>query len=314
MKMWQAIIMAGALSLSDFAAQAQVVSVGTTNGGAIAQIGATVASVVSEKSGLQMRPQKMSGTQQYIDAVDSGRLSFGISNIMQYYMSTVGEGPSKGKKHEHLRLVATLVPFVQGVLVAKNSGINSIADLKGKRIPSGYGSSPLFTTFWQAFLQNAGLTYNDVKQVPVASLPKSWTAFQQGQVDAVIAAAGSAAVREMNAVISGGVKYLPIKDTPFLRKSLPRTEIVTVKPSTKMDGIVASTPLHTYEVVLFAGAGVDNKTVQAVTEALDKGAADFKQGGALWADYNPNDIAKSYDLPYHAGAVAYYKKAGRLPK
>jgi uncharacterized protein len=307
-------MIAGALGLWSFTAQAQVVSVGTTNGGAIAQLGATVASVVSAKSGLQMRPQKMSGTQQYIDAVDSGRIPFGISNIMQYYMSTIGEGPSQGKKHEHLRLVATLVPFIQGVLVARNSGINSIADLKGKRIPSGYGSSPLFVTFWKAFLENAGLSYNDVRPVQVASLPKSWNAFKQGQVDAVIAAAGSAAVREMNAVISGGVKYLPIKDTPSLRKALPRTEIVTVQPSPKMDGIVAPTPLHTYEVVLFAGAGVADKTVRAVAEALNKGAADLKQGGALWAHYNPNDIAKNYDLPYHPGAVSYYKEAGRMPK
>lgn len=314
MNVLKVVMTAIALGLGGLTAQAQVVSIGTTHGGAIAQLGATVAGVVSAGSGFQMRPQKMSGTQQYIDAVDSGRIPFGISNIMQYYMSTIGEGPSKGKKHEHLRLVATLVPFIQGVLVAKNSGINSIADLKGKRIPSGYGSSPLFVTFWQAFLKNEGLSYRDVKQVQVASLPKSWNAFKQGQVDAVIAAAGSAAVREMNAVISGGVKYLPIKDTPALRKALPRTRIVTVQPSPKMDGIVTPTPLHTYEVVLFAGKGIPDKTVLAVAKALDKGVASLKQGGALWAHYNPNDIARNYDLPYHPGAVSYYKEAGRMPK
>lgn len=314
MKIATSVLVAGAVGLWGFAAQAQVVSVGTTNGGAVAQIGATVSGVVSGHSRFQMRPAKMSGTQQYIDAVDSGRIPFGISNIMQYYMATVGEGPSHGKKHPHLRLVATLTPFIQGVLVRKDSGINSIADLKGKRIPSGYGSSPLFTTFWQAFLHNAGISYKDVKQVPVASLPKSWNAFKQGEVDAVIAAAGSAAVREMNAVISGGVKYLPIKDTPALRKALPQTEIVTVQPSPKMDGVIAPTPLHTYEVVLFAGDSVKDKTVRAVAEALDKNAAELKQGGALWANYNPKDIAKDYGLAYHPGAVSYYEQAGRMKK
>ena len=110
MKALKQVMIAGALGLLSYTAQAQVVSIGTTHGGAIAQLGATVASVVSANAGFQMRPQKMSGTQQYIDAVDSGRISFGISNIMQYYMSTIGVGPSMGKKHEHLRLVATITP------------------------------------------------------------------------------------------------------------------------------------------------------------------------------------------------------------
>lgn len=311
MKLFKWAVAVGAAALWSVGAQAQVVSVGTTNGGAVAQIGATVASVVSSNSDINMRPQKMSGTQQYIDAVNAGRTEFGISNVMQYYMSSVGKGPSQGKTHENLRLVATLVPFVQGVLVAKNSGIDSIADLKGKRIPAGYGSSPLFVTFWKAFLDNAGISYDDVDQVPVASLPKSWDAFKQGQVDAVIAAAGSAAVREMDATIQGGVKYLPIKDTEKLRDALPKTKIETFDPSAKMDGILDPTPLHTYEVVLFANKDVPDATVRKVVKALDENSDALKAGGALWANYDPADISMDFGMDYHPAAAAYFKKAGK---
>ena len=146
-------------------ANAQVLSVGTTKGGAIAQIGDAVAAAVSKDSGFQMRPQKISGTQQYIAAVDMGRVDFGVSNIMQYYMAESGTGLSRGHAFKNLRLVATLVPFTQGILVPANSDIHSVADLKGKRIPAGYGSSPLFATFWKAFLDNAGLSYDDVTGV-----------------------------------------------------------------------------------------------------------------------------------------------------
>lgn len=289
-------------------AQAQVVGIGTTAGGAMAQIGASVASVVSAHSGLQMRPQKMSGTQQYIVAVNEGRIEFGGSNIMQYYMAVSGTGLAEGKPNKNLRIVATLMPFIQGVLVRKDSGINSIADLKGKRIPAGYSSSPLFETFWQGFLANSGLSYDDVSGVPVASLPKSWAAFKEGQTDAAIAAAGSAPVREMDAVISGGVKYLPLTASDQLFKDLPKTRIEKVEPGEAMNGIVEPTDLHVYEVVLFANADVPEDVIYKVTKALAENEKELRASGPLWKTYRPQNIAMDHGLEYHPGAVKYYKE------
>lgn len=312
MKLSKWIIAAGVAAFATTGASAQVVSVGTTKGGAIAQIGTAVASVVSSKSDLQMRPQKVSGTQQYVDATDKGVMQFGIANTMQYYMGVTGTGLSEGREHGNLRLVATLAPFVQGIVVGKESGINSVADLKGKRIPAAYGSSPLFQTFWEAFLANAGLSYNDVTPVPVASLPKSWAAFKQGQVDAVIAAAGSAAVREMNSVVSGGIKYLPIDDSEDLRSALPKTAIETVEPAKGFDGVLAPTAMHTYQAVLFANADVPEETVYKVVKALADGAEDLKASGPLLKGFKVDAMAMDHGLPLHPGAEKYFREAGLM--
>lgn len=300
------------VGLSMFAtlANAQVVGVGTTNGGAVAQVGASVATVVSSATDMQMRPAKMSGTQQYMDAVNGGTLEFGVSNAMQYYMGVSGTGLSEGSPRSNLQLVATLMPFVQGVIVRKDSGITSIAELKGKRVPAGYASSPLFVTFWEAFLANEGISYEDVQQVPVASLPKSWNAFKEGQIDAVIAATGSAAVREMDAVIDGGVRYLPITETPELLKMLPRTRIEIVEPNPDLNGVVEPTPMHVYEVVLFAGKDVGNDIVGKVAKAIEEGEEALRQSSALWNKYRSKNIAMDHDMEYHAGAKAHYEASG----
>ena len=77
-----------------------------------------------------MRKQTMGGTQQYIPVVNAGELAFGISNISQYWMAVTGTGLSEGHKYDNLRLVTNMMKFTVSFVVGRNSGINSVADLK----------------------------------------------------------------------------------------------------------------------------------------------------------------------------------------
>ncbi|PQO23460.1 hypothetical protein C2I36_07910 [Rhodobacteraceae bacterium WD3A24] len=293
-------------------AQAQVVSIGTTSGGALAQIGNAVAAAVSRDAGFQMRPQRMSGTQQYIAAVDSERVDFGVSNVMQYYMAQSGTGLSEGEAFENLRLVATLVPFTQGIIVRADSDIDEVADLAGMRIPAGYGSSPLFDTFWRAFLENAGLSYDDVTGVPVASLPRSWDAFKEGQVDAVIGAAGSGAVQEMNTVIDGGIRFIPIEDSESLREALPRTRIEPIETSPDLVGVGEDNAMHRYEVVLFAHDDLDEDIVYQTVSAIAANTEELRASSPLWNGYDPANLARDYGMAYHPGALRFYEEEGLI--
>jgi hypothetical protein len=246
--------------------------------------------------------------------VDMGRIDFGISNVMQYSMGVSGTLLSEGQPHENLRIVATLTPFVQGVIVTKNSGITSVADLKGKLIPSGYNASPLFEYFWDAFLTGSDVSRNDVTGVPVTSLPNSWQAFRQGQVDAVIAAAGSAPVREMDATIDGGIRYISLDPDDEMLALMPKTSIETVEPAEGLIGIEGPTGLHVYDTVLFANKDVSDDVVYAVAKALAEGEAALKASGPLWNDYSTSMIAKDHGLDYHPGAMRYYEEAGLTSK
>ncbi|WP_114964445.1 TAXI family TRAP transporter solute-binding subunit [Alkalilacustris brevis] len=299
-------LVAGITLATTSLASAQVLSVGTTEGGAVAQLGAAISNVVSDHSGYQMRPQAMAGTQQYMTGVDLGRIDFGISNVMQYYMGHTGTMLSEGDPHENLRVVATIAPFIQGVIVTNESGITSVAELEGKRIPSGYSASPLFEYFWDAFLASEGLDRSMIEEVPVTSLPNSWEAFRQGDVDAVIAASGSAAVREMDATISGGVRYIPLQPDEDMLAALPKTRIEIVEPAEGLDGIPEPTGLHVYETVLFAHAGVPDDVVYAVVDALVQGEQALMDSGPLWSEYSTAMIAMDHGLDYHPGAARYY--------
>lgn len=298
-------------ALASTAASAQVVGIGTTKGGANATVGAAIAKAVSDSAGFQMRPQKMGGSQQYLPVVNAGVLEFGLSNVMQYGMAVDGTGMSKGTKHANLRLVATLMQFRNGIVVARNSGINSIADLKGKRVPVGYSAAPLFGLFMDSFLASGGLTQKDIDIVPVVGLRQSWDAFKEGRADATIIAAGAGPLRAMEAAIDGGVKYIPVIDNADARAAMPRTHFDTIAPNAASVALREPTLMNVYEYVVFVNAKVPDDVVYKVAKAIAEQEDALVSSSPLWKTYDPKNIAKKYEgLDYHPGAVKYFTEQG----
>jgi uncharacterized protein len=290
------------------ASYAEVIGIGTTNGGANASIGAAISQVVSSKTDFQMRPQKMAGTQQYIAVINAGRLEFGISNVMQYDMAVEGTGLSAGHPNENLRMVATLMTFRQSPLVGRKSGINSIYDLKGKRVPSGFAASPLFDLFMEAFMKSAGLTWDDVKPVPVVGLRQSWEALKQGKTDVAIITSGAGPLREMDTTISGGVKYIPALNNETILKMLPKTRIEMVEPDENSVALREPMLMNVYEYVLFVNKSVADEKVYQVVKALYQNEKDLKAMSPLWKTYSAENIARDYGLEYHPGAVRFFEE------
>ena len=306
---------AAAVALSA-TASAQTVGIGATKAGAVAQITATISKVVSEHGdGLQMRKQTMGGTQQYIPVVNAGELAFGISNIAQYWMAVTGTGLSAPNKYDNLRLVTTMMKFNVSFVVPENSGIRTVADLKGKRLAAGFKAAPLFTNIHAGGLATAGLSYNDVKKVPAVGLVQHWRMMMQGKVDAVVAAAGSGFVKQMNAKISGGIRHISFPNTPeslkAMHKHFPKTFWSTVEPRKGLTGVKSPTNFVTYDYMLWTHKGLSNETVYKVTKVMHKHAAKLKEGGPLWRSYQDNaNMSKQHGTPYHPGAAKYYKEAG----
>lgn len=312
-------VLAGALVaiLISGPAFAQVVGIGTTKGGATAQVSAGIAKVVSEHAGFQMRPQPMGGSQQYIPIVNAGELEFGIANVMQTYMAFTGTGISDGKVNDNLRMVSTLMVFRAAIMVRNDSDIHSIADLRGKRIPSGYSSSPLFAHMLSAMLANGGLTYDDVEKVPVTGLVPGVNAFKEGKIDAVIAAIGAGFVNAANAAVSGGVRFISLStdsaDAAALAAQAPKTFLLEVAPGPGATGVIDPTTVMAYDYMLWAGKNVGDDVVYNVTKAMFENEGDFKGLGPLWRTHSSNGMPKDQGMPYHPGAIKFYKEAGVWP-
>ena len=175
--------LAVALPLAAGAAHAQVVSVVTTPAGSFTNSsGAAIAKVLIDHGKLRAIVQAQAANG--LDSVASGTATFGLSNSFDTTFFVEGsryykeEGP-----HKNVRTVASLVPYRVGMFVRASSDIKSIADLRGKRVSSGFNAQKTIGTIIEAHLANGGLTYADVQQVPAPNVVRAAEDFNSGKVD-----------------------------------------------------------------------------------------------------------------------------------
>lgn len=122
-----------------------------------------------------------------LQAVNAGAAD--VMGDLQTTNAVVAAGNAKEPWTEESRLFsivgAVLLTSKQGaqLVVKSDSGINSIADLKGKKVAYSKGSSSEF--FWSLLAKEAGLAKGDVEEVKL-KLSEAKAAFLAGDVDAIV--------------------------------------------------------------------------------------------------------------------------------
>lgn len=293
-------------------AVAQTVGLGSTTRGGTSQIGRSIAAVISEHSGMQMRPQELANTADYMPLVNAGELEFGISNVVQLYYAFNGTGMSEGRPNKDLRLAAVLMPFRAGFIVPKDSPVQSVADLRGKNVPV-FKKGSLGDHVVRAYLANAGMTVDDVKGVPVPNFPRMWDSFKQGSTDVTVVVVGSGQNRELDKTL-GGVRFLsfdPAADKlAAMQEWLPQMYLLPVEPSPKIPGVMATTNVMTYDYTFFANKDVPDEVVYEAVKTLYEQEAPLKASGPFWTGFTPARMANDVNVPFHDGATKFYKDAG----
>lgn len=306
-------IMLGAVALAGVAAtaHAQVAALGSTQRGGTSQIGRSLAAAVSEASPIQMRPQELANTADYIPLVNAGELEFGISNVVQLTYAVNGTGMSEGRPNPNLRMVATLMPFRSAYIVRKDSGIDSFADLKGKRAPM-FSEGALGDYVTKAYLANAEMTVDDLEGVDVPNFPRMWNSFAEGSTDVTIVVVGAANSREFDATF--GIKYLSLEDSPEaierMQEWLPQVYVQTVGADAGIPGIDGPTNVNVFDYTLWANKDVSDDMVYAVTKAVYEKEQDLLASGPFWLGFTTAVMPKDVGIEYHPGAIRFYEEVG----
>ncbi|MEM8664479.1 MAG: TAXI family TRAP transporter solute-binding subunit, partial [Pseudomonadota bacterium] len=211
---------------------------------------------------------------------------------------------------ENLRVVASLFPFMAGILVPEEIGATSYENLKGLKVPR-FPDGSLGDFIIRAALNAGGLTYEDVVEVPVANFPRMFDAMKQGQTDISIAAVGSKPTYDIEAA-RGEIMFLPFdpSDEAEIAEVLPGAYLREIPASAELPGLDEPTRVFAYDYLLFANADVDDALVRAVAQALYEGGEALKATSPLWREYDPSTLGKAIPLEYHPAAAAYYAEVG----
>jgi len=312
MKMKHAFVGAFAALIAAGPAMAEIAALGSTQRGGTSQIGRALAAAISENSDLQMRPQELANTADYMPLVNAGELEFGISNIVQLHYAVTGTGMSEGRANPNLKMVATLMPFRTSYIVREDSDIMSMEDLKGKRAPV-FADGALGDFVTRGYLATAGMTPDDLTGVQVPNFPRMWNSFAEGSTDVTIVVVGAANSREFDA--SFGIRYLGYdkgeEALAGLQSWLPQSYLVEVGADAGIPGIDKPTTVVAYDYTLFASADATDDMVYAATKALfDATPGLLESGGPVWAGFSTDVMSRDVGVEYHPGAIKFYQEMG----
>ncbi|MEM9576329.1 MAG: TAXI family TRAP transporter solute-binding subunit [Pseudomonadota bacterium] len=195
---------------------------------------------------------------------------------------------------------------------AADANIKTAADLKGKRLPWVVGS-PALQTNVTAFLAYGGLTWDDVIKVDVSGFDAAWKAILNDQADAMTSFTTGGGT-EVDAS-PRGLHWLetPHDETENWERMQAVAPHMAKRVATLGTNISEDNPLQCggfpYPILVTA-PDRDSDLVMSMAKGINdqfKSFAAAEPSASGWASDRQNF---QWVLPYHEGAVAYWKSVG----
>jgi TRAP transporter TAXI family solute receptor len=306
------VLFVTALAASQASAQ-QYLRIGTGGtAGTYYPVGVLVASVVSQPGKIVATAQSSNGSLGNVISVTSGSLESGFSQADVASWAYAGTGIFDGKPRlTGLRLIANLFPESIHIVVKKGLGIKTVADLRGKRVAlDETGSGTLIHA--RQVLAAYGLSEADLK--PEYIKPnQAGDKLKAGTLDAFIFTGGTPA-KAISDLLTIGIDLLPIDATQAqrLRAASPFLTNDSIAADTYPG--IAATPTLSVGAQWVTRDTVDAELVYQATKALYSAAGQqaLAQGHAKGRFITLATAAQGAGIPYHPGALRYYKEVGAL--
>jgi TRAP transporter TAXI family solute receptor len=282
--------------------------------GAIYPLGSAIANLWNTKlPHVRASAQASAGGIANLNMVADGEAQMGVAVTSIMYESFNGIGSFEGRANPNLRVMVGLYPNPNQVVVAKNSGVNSIKDLVGKRFASGApGSTTEVET--DIHLNTAGVNYPDALRVQYVGFTEAIDLMRNRQLDGswIMAGIPNAAVTEMLSTAGGKLLEIDMSLINELQKDFPWYGAYTI-PAGTYPGQDEDVLTSAIKITIFTDARVDDDIIYDLTKTFWENFEELKLTQAPLNNVDPKETTKDLaGLPIHDGAARYYKEIGLL--
>lgn len=206
-----------------------------------------------------------------------------------------------------LRAIAGIYPNYIQIVASKESGIKTLADLKGKRLSVGAPKSGTELNA-RAILKAAGIKYEDLGKVEYLPFAESVELMKNRQLDATLQSAGLGVASIKDLATSVPITVVEVPAAVIAKVGVPY-QAVTI-PAGTYSG--QDTPISTAAVqnFLVTRADANDDLVYEMTKAMFENLPEMAAAQAAARSIKLEDAAKGSPVPLHPGAVRYYKERG----
>lgn len=213
----------------------------------------------------------------------------------------------QNEKYTNYLAIAALYPEVVQFVVRADSAIQSIEDLRGKRVVVGAAGSGTELNARQ-ILGAYGLDYKDRTDLEplYLSFAEGAAAMKEKQADALIIVSGvpNASLADLQTVTD--IRLLPI-EAARVQQEFPFFAKYTVKANT-YKGISQAVDVVALQATLVIRDEIDADLVYQMTRVLFEKAGDI--GHAKAKEFDIKKAADGVTIPFHPGAAKYLQEQG----
>ncbi|MEN3008735.1 TAXI family TRAP transporter solute-binding subunit [Pseudothermotoga sp.] len=208
-----------------------------------------------------------------------------------------------------LRGLATLYPETVQIVALADRGINSVYDLKGKRVAVGAAGSGTEVNARQ-ILAAAGITYNDIK-VQYLSFAEAANNLKDGNIDAAFVTAGhpTAAIVDLAAVRK--IVLVPVAEAIIqsLQKAYP-FYVKIVVPAGTYKGVDTDVVTVAVKAMLAVRAEMSESLVYELLKTMYANQKRLIEAHAKGELIIPETGKEGMSIPLHPGAERFFKEMG----
>jgi len=246
-----------------------------------------------------------------IRGIDEGKADIGFGNSITSVDGITGAPPYPQKVTKVCQMANLYPQYFQMVALA-NAGVNTVADMKGKAIavqPKG-NTAELIS---QQVLKAVGLGYDSAKVSFVNSYTDAAAMLKDGHAQVFTLGTTIPASSVMDVAAGRDIKLVPVNDeiVAAMNKINPGYTRGTIKAGTypkqdkDVDAIV-------YSAHLVAACALPADTVYTMLKTMVANLPDMVAINKAMDGLTPKMMAVDIGVPFHPGAVKFYKEAGAM--
>ncbi len=306
-------LIASALALAPLAASADefinILTGGT--GGVYYPLGVAMSKIYAEHvKGSKPSVQSTKASVENLNLLQQGKgeIAFTLGDSLADAWNGNAEVGFKAKL-DKLRTVAAVYPNYIQVAALKDSGIKTLADLKGKRLSVGAPKSGTELNA-RAILNAAGMSYKDLGQVQYLPFNESVELMKNRQLDATLISAGLgvSAIRDLCASVECTIVEIP----KAVVEKVGSPYEAAVIPAGTYNGQEKPVEAAAVENYLVTRSDLPDQEVYEMTKTFFDNLPALQAAHAAAKQINLQKAGKNPPVPLHPGAERFYKEKGVL--
>jgi len=237
-----------------------------------------------------------------------GEIAFTLGDSLKAAWEGDEEAGFKSKL-DKLRTIGAIYPNYIQIVATAESGIKTLADLKGKSLSVGAPKSGTELNS-RAILAAAGMTYKDMGKVEYLPFAESVDLMKNRQLNATLQSAGLGVASLKDLSTSAEITVVSVPKA-IVDKIGPPFVAVTI-PANTYTGQDKDVPTAAVVNYLVTSTAVSDDLAYQMTKLIFESLPELANAHAAGREIKLEGAASGSPVPLHPGAIRYYKEKGLI--